>query len=71
MGKNIKNKILASILVFILVLANFQGIITEGIKVYASSIENQTCETNHKNVDFNAQFMVINNEKKMFLCVKM
>jgi len=64
MEKSIKNKIIASILIFILMLANFQGIITEGINVYASSIENQNLKTNHKNVDFNAQFMVINNEKK-------
>ena len=64
MGKNIKNKIVASVLIFVLGIANFQGIITEGIKVYASSIENQTCETNHKNVEFNSQFMVINNERK-------
>ena len=64
MEKSIKNKILASILIFILVLANMQAIIIEGITVYASSIENQNNETNHKNVNFNAQFMVINNEKK-------
>lgn len=64
MEKSIKNKILASVLIFVLGIANFQGIITEGIRVYASSIENQDSKTNHKNVDFNAQFMVINNEKK-------
>jgi len=64
MEKSIKNKIVASIMIFILILANFQGIITEGIGVFASSIENQNSKTNHKNVDFNAQFMVINNEKK-------
>jgi len=64
MENSIKNKILASVLIFILMIANFQGIITEGINVYASSIERQTSETNHKNVDFNAQFMVSNNEKK-------
>jgi len=64
MKKSIKNKIIACVLVLILMLANFQGIITEGINVYASSIENQNSETNHKNVDFNTQFMVLNNEKK-------
>lgn len=64
MKKSIKNKILASVLIFVLGISNFQGIITEGLTVLASSIENQTSETNHKNVDFNAQFMVINNEKK-------
>lgn len=64
MRKNIKSKIIASILIFILGIANFQGIITEGIRVYASSIENQNSKTNHKNVDVNTQFMVINNEKK-------
>lgn len=64
MRKNIKNKILASVLIFVLGISNFQGILTEGINVLANSIDNQTSETNHKNVDFNAQFMVINNEKK-------
>jgi len=64
MEKSIKSKILASVLIFVLGIANFQGIITEGIRVYASSIENQTSKTNHKNVDFNAQFMVVNNDKK-------
>lgn len=52
-----KQKIVASLLIFIMLLAYISTIGIYGKEVYASSLEGQTSKTNNENVEFDAYFL--------------